>query len=553
MTGALRAFPRYSHCSVYNHGDACMVSGLIAVVVAFLGSLCGQKGWSRFVCPFTWGVVFIFGQRLRTMAGRSHHVFLDKLCIHQTDPEKKTASILGLAGFLRNAERLVVLWSPRYFTRLWCTYELAAWSYLHGTGERPVKFMPVVQPKVGVSLTIALSVYFVIPIVWPVEKGTWFVYYSVNFVLITCTVTPLLAISTDLIRSLRELVRMVHEYDMRNTRCFCCSHDHVHPETGAAIPCDRKLVYRTLLTWRAKMYGDAPSTTRDSDDLLRDVYDPALDQFNEDVKDYLLEVICQTTSSAFVICTYRDSVRACTPVLWAGCDEILWRMLHDDNVGMTIRWTLEYIVAWLFAMPLTLAITMQFICWVSKFTRDTRCPSTAWWLSVAVTVMVFLVSCVFVWVPGPFVTSMTIMGYPPLISDGVLVLRFILLASATLHIVRREFSSVTPPRRTLEMPLPQQPSSAKASDDFPRPAHDAFDVVIDECMPQTPDSVHKFAVLNDDDLPVPDVSETPQVGQVLAEGRQELQAQDAARPSTSCMQLQRSSVVSDSGSEYGSL
>ena len=65
-------------------------------------------------------VVFItvlcFWQRIRCIL-RRRTVFLDKLCIAQHDPELKAAGIMGLAAFLDVSKELVVLWSPRYFTR----------------------------------------------------------------------------------------------------------------------------------------------------------------------------------------------------------------------------------------------------------------------------------------------------------------------------------------------------------------------------------------------------------------------------------------------------
>ena len=58
-----------------------------------------------------------FWQRVRDPFLGSPLVFLDKLCISQTDPVKKEQGILGLGGFLRVSQRLIVLWSPRYFSR----------------------------------------------------------------------------------------------------------------------------------------------------------------------------------------------------------------------------------------------------------------------------------------------------------------------------------------------------------------------------------------------------------------------------------------------------
>ena len=46
--------------------------------------------------------------------------------IHQTNKLKKEEGILGLAGFLNMSHRLLVLWSPRYLTRVWPQPKLQA-------------------------------------------------------------------------------------------------------------------------------------------------------------------------------------------------------------------------------------------------------------------------------------------------------------------------------------------------------------------------------------------------------------------------------------------
>eukprot|EP00490_Sorites_sp_Unknown_P007439 CAMPEP_0114696324 /NCGR_PEP_ID=MMETSP0191-20121206/72426_1 /TAXON_ID=126664 /ORGANISM="Sorites sp." /LENGTH=84 /DNA_ID=CAMNT_0001993817 /DNA_START=31 /DNA_END=281 /DNA_ORIENTATION=+ len=77
-------------------------------------------------------------------------VFLDKLCISQHNMNKKEQGIAGLAAFLSNSRRMVILWSPRYFSRLWCTYEVGAFLRLHK--RRDVEIIPA---SFGVYLCFA--------------------------------------------------------------------------------------------------------------------------------------------------------------------------------------------------------------------------------------------------------------------------------------------------------------------------------------------------------------------------------------------------------------
>lgn len=64
--------------------------------------------------------VLCFWQRIRSLFPGHQMVFLDKLCINQMDSEKKQQGILGLGAFVLRSKKLLVLWSPRYFNRMWC-------------------------------------------------------------------------------------------------------------------------------------------------------------------------------------------------------------------------------------------------------------------------------------------------------------------------------------------------------------------------------------------------------------------------------------------------
>ena len=57
--------------------------------------------------------------------------FLDKCCINQTDPVLKRRGIEALGVFLAKTDVLLILWSPDYFLRLWCAYEVAVYMSLY--------------------------------------------------------------------------------------------------------------------------------------------------------------------------------------------------------------------------------------------------------------------------------------------------------------------------------------------------------------------------------------------------------------------------------------
>ena len=84
------------------------------------------------------GRISIFGSYARGCF-RPRHAFVDKACIQQSDDEQKRRGILALAGFLKSSDRLVMLWTTRYFTRLWCVFEVVVWLNI----GRELKFVPV--------------------------------------------------------------------------------------------------------------------------------------------------------------------------------------------------------------------------------------------------------------------------------------------------------------------------------------------------------------------------------------------------------------------------
>ena len=71
--------------------------------------------WAQLLCPFVFAFFFFCWQDVKLYLGlRNKMVFVDKLCINQTDREKKAKGILGLAGFLKFTDRLILAWSPRF-------------------------------------------------------------------------------------------------------------------------------------------------------------------------------------------------------------------------------------------------------------------------------------------------------------------------------------------------------------------------------------------------------------------------------------------------------
>ncbi|CAE8594495.1 unnamed protein product [Polarella glacialis] len=80
-------------------------------------------GCTCFAILVMWARLFELAESTRKSSQVSY--FLDCLCINQSDAELKQAGIDSIGAYLRNSDSMLVLWSPEYFTRLWCCFELA--------------------------------------------------------------------------------------------------------------------------------------------------------------------------------------------------------------------------------------------------------------------------------------------------------------------------------------------------------------------------------------------------------------------------------------------
>ncbi|KAF4696488.1 hypothetical protein FOZ60_000178 [Perkinsus olseni] len=100
---------------------------IAALVVQILGAIAFVLG----IC---------FGHLVPSRSNK-RMVFLDKCCIPQNDSAARRQGIYNMDAFLRRSKQLFILWTPDYFSRLWCVYELA--SYLRTHNEKTTRFRSV--------------------------------------------------------------------------------------------------------------------------------------------------------------------------------------------------------------------------------------------------------------------------------------------------------------------------------------------------------------------------------------------------------------------------
>jgi hypothetical protein len=110
----------------------------------------------EFLCSFLVGITVFVTYPLYGPVVREKLFFLDCMCIHQTDIEKKMAGIKGLGGFVLMSERLYIMWDQDYFSRLWCVYELAVYKALH-PGKNNVDILPL---RGSVAVLLLIPIFF---------------------------------------------------------------------------------------------------------------------------------------------------------------------------------------------------------------------------------------------------------------------------------------------------------------------------------------------------------------------------------------------------------
>eukprot|EP00929_Paragymnodinium_shiwhaense_P072324 TRINITY_DN36713_c1_g1_i1.p2 TRINITY_DN36713_c1_g1~~TRINITY_DN36713_c1_g1_i1.p2 ORF type:complete len:216 (+),score=16.62 TRINITY_DN36713_c1_g1_i1:243-890(+) len=209
--------------------------------------LCGVSSLATVFAPLVYVTLLFHWQTLSSVFQRGVNpplVFLDKLCINQEDEAMKHQGILGLAAFLKNSKRMVMLWSPRYFTRLWCTYELASWLRL-GKEAADIVLMPVSVPKyllagTGVLQLIVFSdiilSYMDISVAATSDQSSSVLEFYSAYLLFALALAAVGTYAFQEIQTeLEHLGAQLAKFSLLAAECFCCTHAHKHPETHAPL------------------------------------------------------------------------------------------------------------------------------------------------------------------------------------------------------------------------------------------------------------------------------------------------------------------------------
>eukprot|EP00927_Polykrikos_kofoidii_P014196 TRINITY_DN16206_c0_g1_i1.p1 TRINITY_DN16206_c0_g1~~TRINITY_DN16206_c0_g1_i1.p1 ORF type:complete len:643 (-),score=58.59 TRINITY_DN16206_c0_g1_i1:42-1943(-) len=240
----------------YNGVPASAVGTVAAFVGSGLFAAGGLPGWAKLsllgfeTCECgNWGVLmgvlFFVPTLVCWRSGR--RVFLDKISISQVNEKKKLDGVLGIGAFLKASHCLLVLLDSTYLTRLWCVFELAAFSKLmESHPKKVVRFVPL---PLG-SLFIVFFAYTSAIMVFENNVRPSSTLVSSSFLVFWLVVISLLF---HIMRRhqdvLAKLQYQLRDFTFQASNCYCCTVGHTHPDTGARLMCDREAVKVCIEGW----------------------------------------------------------------------------------------------------------------------------------------------------------------------------------------------------------------------------------------------------------------------------------------------------------------
>lgn len=189
---------------------------------------------------------------------RRHRVFifLDKVCIDQKDSHRKAEGIKAIGGILNCSRTLLVAWDRSYFSRLWCTFELAA--FFHSQPEGKVICLPIILGRVTTEIALCS---------WGLELVRVFVDKATRNLFAFLVSLAVATRFHDFLEEVDELSTALKDFEARRAECFCCCNGHRHPTTHEILACDRQLVEGSIAHWYGR--GNVEEGLRRFDALIR--------------------------------------------------------------------------------------------------------------------------------------------------------------------------------------------------------------------------------------------------------------------------------------------
>ncbi|CAE7340738.1 unnamed protein product [Symbiodinium necroappetens] len=174
-------------------------------------------------------------------------VFLDRVCVHQSDRELKLAGLVSMSAFLKQSQVLTVWWDATYSSRLWCLFELAAYLKSHSGQEARLSVRPVFLGPLAMGIFLGFS-FAVLGVMLLPRAGTESGTILTRIALTTAAGSAALWYPLSTLRRFYRSVDMMHaqmrDFRMDSATCYCCSSGHEN-----RMLCDRQIIERCIVEW----------------------------------------------------------------------------------------------------------------------------------------------------------------------------------------------------------------------------------------------------------------------------------------------------------------
>ncbi|CAE7488349.1 unnamed protein product [Symbiodinium natans] len=288
-------------------------------------------------------------------------IFLDRICIHQTDEKLKMMGLLNVGAVLKKSDSLLVCFDDTYIRRLWCVLEISA--YLKSNGQEGINIKPT---SWGVSIVIlflsANGIFLgaagvgailrhsagVTTILGDGQRLGFLLWAILGSIALPGSLITFSLVSRSLrahFRAVDHILKQLETFSVKeDTVSHCCTINHLDRRTGTAIPCDRKILEKCLELW----FGSVQA-------------------FDEFIQNELSVVFRKLTTSTL---PYTWVVAAGSPLLWFYAGTATYH-LRTENYKAAAR-MLFYIPSWWLAIAPT--YLQLFVCVARRVRRQRQSP-----------------------------------------------------------------------------------------------------------------------------------------------------------------------------------
>ena len=239
-----------------------------------------------------WGGMVVYVLTLFFWPSRKK-IFLDLLCIDQTNESEKQDALLSMGAFLKQSDSLIVFWDQTFTRRLWCVFELAAYLHTHGGVGGGLIILPTIAGPCFLCVTFSLGIFSIL-IGFVGYQDIQLFRAAVGVIACFCFY---LTVSTfrRYFHSVKVCQRELKEFQFHRTLCYCCTAGHQTP-SGRPMLCDRQIMGACIKKW----FG-------------------SISEFESQVANVVGESLVSQLGSFL---GYRRSVMVLIPLSWFTMDQI---------------------------------------------------------------------------------------------------------------------------------------------------------------------------------------------------------------------------------------